>query len=75
MVRQTIGKFAYSLDTITRNASVVSRVYTHFSCGTCLYVGESDDISASLLEHYYEERRAERRKRSEAPNLIEWAPF
>jgi hypothetical protein len=53
MAQQATGKFAYILDTITRSAPVTSGVYTLFSRGACLYVGESDDICASLLEHYY----------------------
>ncbi|HYL82378.1 MAG TPA: hypothetical protein VEU07_16290 [Candidatus Acidoferrum sp.] len=54
MVQQTTGRFAYVLDTITRKAPVMSGVYTLFSHEACLHVGESDDICASLLEHYYE---------------------
>jgi hypothetical protein len=55
MVQQAAGKFAYILDTITQNAPVMSGVYTLYSRGVCLYVGESDDICASLLQHYYED--------------------
>ena len=55
MVQLATGKFAYTLNTITRNAPVTSGVYTLFSRGVCLYVGESDDICASLLGHYYED--------------------
>ena len=32
----------------------MSGVYTLFAFGVCVYVGESDDICATLLEHYYE---------------------
>jgi hypothetical protein len=53
MIQQATEKFSYTLGTITRNAPVVSGVYTLFGRGECLYVGESDDICASLLEHYY----------------------
>jgi hypothetical protein len=54
MIQQATEKFSYTLDTITRKAPVVSGVYTLFSRGECLYVGESDDICASLLQQYYE---------------------
>ncbi len=55
MIQQATGKLSYTLETITVNAPVVSGVYTLFSRGECLYVGESDDICASLLLHYYED--------------------
>jgi hypothetical protein len=53
MVQPSTGKLVYTLDTITRNAPVISGVYALHSREACLYVGESDDICASLLEHYY----------------------
>lgn len=55
MVQQAMGTFAFALDTITQNAPVMSGVYALYSRGACLYVGESDDICASLLGHYYED--------------------
>jgi hypothetical protein len=55
VLRQTPGKFAYTLETITQNAPVMSGVYMLFSRMVCVYVGASDDICASLLEHYFED--------------------
>lgn len=52
---QAPGRFTYTLDTISRNAPPLSGVYTLFSRGTCVYVGESDDVCAGLLEVYYED--------------------
>ena len=49
------GRYFYTLDTITRNAPPMSGVYILFSRGTCVYVGESDDVCAGLLEAYYED--------------------
>lgn len=49
------GRYAYTLDTITRTAPPMSGVYMVFSRGTCVHIGESDDVCASLLEVYYED--------------------
>ena len=48
------GRFNYELHSITRNAPPQSGVYAIFSRAECIYVGESNDICASLLEHYFE---------------------
>ena len=55
MSPQVPGAFKYDLQSITKNAPPVSGVYTLFSPSECLYVGESDDICASLLETFFGE--------------------
>jgi hypothetical protein len=55
MSQQAPGGFTYTLDTITQNVPPLSGVYALFSRGTCVYVGESDDVCAGLLEVYYED--------------------
>jgi hypothetical protein len=55
MGQQAPGMLPYDLDTITRNAPPVSGVYAIFSPSECVYVGESEDICASLLEFFFEE--------------------
>jgi hypothetical protein len=53
--QQMPGRYVYTLDTITRSAPPMSGVYMLFCRGTCIYVGESDDVCAGLLEVYYED--------------------
>lgn len=55
MLQRAPGKFAHTLDTITQSAPVFSGVYMLFSRGVCVYVGASDDMCGSRLEHYYED--------------------
>jgi hypothetical protein len=55
MAPQESSGLTYNLDTITRNAPPMSGVYTLFSRGKCVYVGEGDDVCAGLLEAYYED--------------------
>lgn len=52
---QVPGRYVYTLDTITRNAPPMSGVFMLFTRGTCVYIGESDDVCAGLLELYYED--------------------
>jgi hypothetical protein len=47
-------RLVYELDVITRNVPPVSGVFMIYSWDACVFVGESDDICASLLEVYYE---------------------
>jgi len=47
-------RFNYELYSITRNAPPLSGVDVIYSRAECIYVGESDDVCASLLEHYFE---------------------
>ena len=54
MSLQTRTEFKYDLDSITQNAPPVSGVFMIYSWDACVFVGESDDICASLLEIYYE---------------------
>ena len=49
------GAFRYDLQSITRNAPPASGVYALFSSSECLYVGDSGDICASLLETFFED--------------------
>lgn len=51
------ASFSYELYSITRNVPPLSGVYAIFSRTDCMFVGESDDICASLLEHYFEADR------------------
>ncbi|HSB69994.1 MAG TPA: hypothetical protein VLT62_11730 [Candidatus Methylomirabilis sp.] len=55
MSPQPPGAFKYDLQSITKNAPPASGVYTLFSPSKCLYVGESGDICASLLETFFED--------------------
>jgi hypothetical protein len=55
MSQQAPGGFTYNLDTITQKVPPESGVYALFSRTTCVYVGESDDVCAGLLEAYYED--------------------
>jgi hypothetical protein len=54
MSQRMPGGFPYDHHSIIRNAPPVSGVYVIYSPSECVYVGESDDICASLLEIYYE---------------------
>lgn len=51
---QPPSKLTYDLDSITRNVPSVSGVFVIYSWDACVFVGESDDVCASLLEIYYE---------------------
>ncbi len=55
MALQTLPEFRYQLETITRNAPTISGIFMIYSRSRCVYVGESDDVCASLLEIYYED--------------------
>jgi hypothetical protein len=48
-----LGGFTYDRITITRHVPAKSGVYAVFGFEVCVYVGESDDICANLLEHYH----------------------
>jgi hypothetical protein len=54
MASQTETGFKYELDSITRNAPTNSGVFMIHSRNKCVYVGESDDISGTLLEIYFD---------------------
>ncbi|HSB82388.1 MAG TPA: hypothetical protein VLM91_26735 [Candidatus Methylomirabilis sp.] len=55
MALQPPGTFKYDLQSITQHASPASGVYALFSPSECVYVGESDDVCASLLETFFED--------------------
>jgi hypothetical protein len=46
--------FGYELPSIIQNAPTQSGIFAIFSWEQCLFVGESEDICASLLEIFYE---------------------
>ena len=52
---QAANKFTYDLETITRNVPPSSGVYSVFSRSECVYVGESDDVCAGLLQMFFED--------------------
>jgi excinuclease UvrABC nuclease subunit len=52
---QDSNKFPYDLKTIIRNAPPRPGVYSVFSQAECVYVGNSDDVCAGLLEVYFED--------------------
>jgi hypothetical protein len=47
---QPLVGFPYDPKSITLNAPPFSGVYALFAFGVCVYVGESDDICAGILE-------------------------
>jgi hypothetical protein len=47
---QAANRFPYDLESITRNVPPRSGVYLVFSRAECVYIGESDDVCAGLLE-------------------------
>lgn len=48
--------FPYDPKTIAWNAPTASGVFCIFAFGLCVYVGESDDIQADLLDIYHGDR-------------------
>jgi hypothetical protein len=51
---QSPSRLIYDLDIITRNVPPVSGIFMIYSWDACVFIGESDDICAGLLEIYYE---------------------
>ena len=54
MVTQSPSSFTYELQSIIQNAPTKAGIFAIFSWDQCLFVGESEDICASLLEIFYE---------------------
>lgn len=54
MAAETPRSFGYELQSIIQNAPTESGIFAIFSWDQCLFVGESEDICASLLEIFYE---------------------
>jgi len=46
--------FLFTRDTIVRNAPACSGLYALFTSDAWVYIGESDDMQRSLLEHFSE---------------------
>jgi hypothetical protein len=55
MNAQTCEKITYDLNSITRKVPPSPGVYSVYSRNECVYVAESDDVCASLLELYFED--------------------
>jgi hypothetical protein len=53
---QSLVGFPYDPKTIAWQAPTTSGVFRLFAFGLCVYVGESDDLQASLLDIYHGDR-------------------
>jgi hypothetical protein len=55
MNTQTCEKLTYDLNSITRKVPPRPGIYSIFSRNECVYIAESDDVCAGLLELYFED--------------------